>query len=151
MTYVYDKGKYHDESVLEAGLPEEHASNHTVPILRWLIENNLMSDFFESEGKAALDRYRAGELSIHGLYAWWDRCLASDMLSDAGNAFAMQYFDFDRGEYIADYVATLQGSLPSEFHVSYTEESYARLRSVIDRRYEQWKSASPKSGGRFWK
>ena len=90
-SHVYDKAKYHDESVAQAGLPDEHASNHIVPMLRWLIENDLMSEFFLTEGAEALARYRAGELSIHELFDWWDTCLISDMLSAQGNAFAMHF------------------------------------------------------------
>src|SRR5262245_40032532 len=100
--HVYDKAKYHLESVEEAGLPESHASNHTVPILRWLIDNGLMSQFFVTESGDDLRRYKLGGLTIHGLYESWDTCLISDMLSDEGNAFAMDYFDFERGKYLQD-------------------------------------------------
>jgi hypothetical protein len=146
--HVYDKAKYHFESVELAGLPEAHASNHAVPILRWLIENNLMSDFFVNEWADALAQYKSGELTIHGLYEWWDTCLVSDMLSEEGNAFAMHYFDYERGNYISDYKSALQGSLSSEFHVQYTEENYSKLRAIIDRRYSEWKQ--PK-GKPWWK
>jgi hypothetical protein len=139
--YVYDKAKYHYESVEEAGLPDEHASNHTVPILRWLIENDLMSNFFLEEGAEPLARYKSGHLSIHGLYNWWDSCLIDDMLSEEGNAFGRHYFAFETGKYIPDYIATLQGRLPSEFHVVYSEGNYAKIRAVIDRRYAEWKAS----------
>jgi hypothetical protein len=139
--YVYDKAKYHYESVEEAGLSEEHASNHTVPILRWLVENGLMSAFFMEEGAEPVGRYQRGELSIHGLYDWWDNCLIDDMISDEGNAFGRHYFAFESGKYIPDYIATLQGSLPSEFHVVYSEENYAKIRTVIDKRYSEWKAS----------
>lgn len=149
--HVYDKAKYHYESIEEEDLPEEHASNHTVPILRWLIENNLMSDFFVNEGANPLANYKSGELTIHELYQWWDTCLTSDMLNEEGNAFAKQYFDFSRGKYISDYKATLQGQLPSEYHIVYSDASYERLRPVIDRRYTEWRNASPKPWWKFWR
>jgi hypothetical protein len=149
--HVYDKAKYHHESVALQGLPDEHASNHAVPILRWLIENNLMSDFFIHESGEALTKYENGQLTIHGLYEWWDTCLVSDMLSDEGNAFAMHYFDYERGRYIQDYKSTLQGNLPTEFHVPYTEDNYAKLRSVIDQRYIKWKQGESNPWWRFWK
>ena len=59
------------------------------------------------------------------------------MLSEEGNAFGMHYFDFERGRYIHDYIETLQGRLPSEFHVDYTEDGYQKMRKVIDRRYDE--------------
>jgi hypothetical protein len=148
-SHVYDKAKYHLKSVQQAGLPEWHASNHTVPILRWLIDNHLVSDFFVTEGGSDLAAYKAGELTIHALYESWDTCLISDMLSDEGNAFAINYFDFERGSYLQDYISTLQGNLPSEFHVVYSEASYAKLRAIIDRRYRDWKWT--KKWWEFWK
>jgi hypothetical protein len=149
--HVYDKAKYHHESVEQAGLPDAHASNHIVPMLRWLIDNGLMSDFFLTEGAEPLARYRSGDLSIHGLFEWWDTCLISDMLSDQGNAFAMHYFDYTDGKYIHDYIATLQGALPSEFHVVYSEDGYSRLRSIMDNRYRTWSGRGASPWWRFWR
>jgi hypothetical protein len=139
---VYDKAKYHDDTIQELGLPEEHAANHTVFFLRWLVEHSLMSELFETEGTQVLAAFRAGEASIHRLYEWWDNCLIDDMLSDEGNSFAQAYFDFERGQYLKDYARVLQRTLPSEFHVPYSEENYQAIRVVIDRRYEEWRSAS---------
>lgn len=140
--HVYDKARYNLESVEQAGLPDEHASNHIVPMLRWLIENDLMSDFFRKEGEEPLARYRLGEISIHQLFEWWDTCLVNEMLSDKGNAFAMHYFDYDNGQYLTDYQRILQGSLPSEFHVAYSEAGYSKLKSAIDQSYIAWLKAS---------
>jgi hypothetical protein len=147
--HVYDKAKYHYETTEKFGLSEEHAANHTVMFLRWLIERRMMSEFFEKEAEGILKQFRAGEVSIHKIYEWWDCCLIDDMLSEDGNAFAMHYFDFERGRYIHDYMATLKGRLQSEFHVDYTEESYQKMRQVIDRRYDEWKTPKKKSWWKF--
>ena len=130
---VYDKGKYHDESVADAGLPEQHAVHHIVYFLRWLIEHDLVSDEFSAGD--ALPAYHAGERDIIWLFEWWDRVLASDMLSEPGNAFARSYFDYDRGQYLADYEEVLVGTLPSVFHVEYGEDNYRRLAERIDERW----------------
>ena len=140
-SFVYDKAKYHDETIEEFGLPEEHAANHTVFFLRWLIERRLMSALFETDGADLVRAFRAGEASSHALYDWWDRCLIDDMLSDEGNAFAQSYFDFERGGYLKDYARTLQRDLPSEFHVPFTEQNYQAIRAVIDQRYDDWRRA----------
>jgi hypothetical protein len=144
--HVYDKAKYHDETIDQYGLSEEHAANHTVVFLRWLIERQLMSEFFEKEAVEILKRFRSGEATIHQVYSWWDRCLVDDMLSEEGNAFAMHYFEFGSGRYLRDYAATLQRGLPSEFHIDFTESNYAAMKRVMDRRYEEWKK--PKR--RWW-
>jgi hypothetical protein len=95
--YAYDKAKYHYETVEEEGLPLEHAANHTVYFLRWLIERDLLSEFFRDETKELLEGFRRGEQSIHDVYDSWDDVLASDMLSEEGNAFAMALFRLRQG------------------------------------------------------
>jgi hypothetical protein len=140
--FVYDKAKYHDDTINELGLPEEHAANHTAFFLRWLIERSLMSNFFETEGADVVKAFRNGQASIHDVYDWWDRCLIDEMLSDEGNAFAQSYFDFERGEYMKDYARVLQRDLPSEFHVPFTEANYQAIRGVIDVRYAAWTQSS---------
>jgi hypothetical protein len=142
--HVYDKAKYHYETVEGYGLAQEHAANHTVFFLRWLIENDLMNAWFVEESGDLLDRFRAGGASIHDVYGSWDCCLIDDMLSDDGNKFARHYFDFDRGKYLEDYTKTLQGDLESEFHIEFTEANYRRLKPTIDRRYEAWTTATKK-------
>lgn len=137
--HVYDKAKYHHKSIQQHRLSDEHAANHTVVFLRWLIERRLMSDFFEQEAVDILAKFRVGTVGIHAVYDWWDRCLIDDMLSEEGNAFAMHYFDFGHGRYIHDYIATLRRGLPTEFHVAYSESNYLAMKRVVDRRYEKWK------------
>lgn len=134
---VYDKGKYHLDTVEEYGLPESHAYHHTVYFFRWLLEQDLMSDEFRAETK--FDKTAISNEVVLRIYEWWDTCLIDDMLSDEGNAFSQSYFDFDKGEYLRDYIRLLQGSLQSEFHIPLTEEDYQQLKPIIDRRYEQWK------------
>lgn len=145
--HVYDKAKYHYETIEQHGLSGEHATNHTVMFLRWLIERRMMSEFFETESEGPPWQFGPGAMSIHQVYNWWDCCLVDDMLSEEGNAFALHYFDFEHGRYIHDYIETLQGSLPSEFHVVYTEDNYQKMRQIIDRRYAEWKT--PKKKG-WW-
>lgn len=141
--HVYDKGKYHDETIDEYGLPEEHAVNHTVVVLRWLIERDLVGGDFTEESEP-LEKYQRDEMSIHELYNWWDRCLVDDMLSEEGNSFAQHYLDLKTGQFIHDYIRLLQGDLESEFHIPYTEENYQQISKVIDRAYEQWKKPKKK-------
>jgi hypothetical protein len=139
--HVYDKAKYHYEAIEKFGLSEDHASNHIAPMLRWLVENDMMSEFFVTDCADELARFRAGELSIHELYGRWGHCIISDMLSEKGNAFAMHYFDFEQGAYLKDYRATLLGSLPSELHIEYSEENYAKLKPLMDAAFARWSEA----------
>jgi hypothetical protein len=90
-----------------------------------------------------------------------DGCLIDDMLTDEGNAFASAYFDYEVGRYFDDLIGTLKGALPSEYHIPFNEETYGRIKPVIDRRYSAWKSGdvanvsklktATRKWWRFWK
>ena len=56
---VYDKGKYHDETVMESNLPEERSSVHTALFLGWLIENELCSGEFIDGSKGLILGYKS--------------------------------------------------------------------------------------------
>jgi len=135
---VYDKAKYHRESVELAGLDEEQAGVHTAFFLGWLIDNDLVSDEMRDECGELLADYKSRKKTAIDVYGWWDCCLIDDMLSAEGNAFAQAYFDFKNGQYLTDYGELLVRDLPSEFHVPYTWENYEIIRLQIDRRYTDW-------------
>ncbi len=61
----------------------------------------------------------------------------------------MHYFDFAKGRYIHDYIAALQGCLPSEFHIKFTEKSYQVMKAIIDKAYSAW--LNPKKPWQFWR
>ena len=146
--HAYDKAKYHSETIEELGLPPHNASLLDVFFLSWLIKRGLTSGEFESAHSRELKRYRKDQLSIQDFYyERCDGCLVSDMLNDEGNAFATAYFDFQHGNYLADYEKHLQKDLPSAFHVTYTQENERRFHAVIDARYAQWKQHGVAVGG----
>ena len=65
---VYDKAKYHQETIDKYGLAEEHAYNHTTFFLSWLIRNKMMSDLFYKESEGQVDDYLQNKISINELY-----------------------------------------------------------------------------------
>lgn len=142
---VYDKAKYHRESVELEGLDEVQAEVHTAFFLGWLIDNDLVSDEMRDESEELLQRYKSREKTAIDVYGWWDCCLVDDMLSPEGNAFAQAYFELQNGQYMNDYIELLVGDLPSEFHVSYTWENYDIIRARINERYAEWRRS--KGGG----
>ena len=153
--FVYDKAKYHYEGKFPRGLATTQAFVHTGLFLGWLIDRGLTSDEFLAESSAAVARFKAREITGPQIYAEWDGCLLSSMLSDEGNAFAAAYFDFDRGQYLNDYEELFLGGLPSLYHVSDTWENYERLKARIDERYTTWRAKTQRGPGanrwKFWK
>ena len=141
-TVVYDKAKYHLDTVQESGLEEEQSAVHTAFFLGWLMDNGLCSEEFVEDSRDDIAAYRRREKTALEVYGLWDYCLIDDMLSDEGNAFAQSYFDFSTGKYIDDYVELLARKLPSEFHVPYTWKNQRRISHRISKRYSEWKAAA---------
>ncbi|MBB5031416.1 DUF7832 domain-containing protein [Prosthecobacter vanneervenii] len=154
---VYDKAKWHFETVDQHGLPEEHASHHIVFFFRWCIENDFVSEWLRTEWPEDYAAVRDGQLSALDYFEKLDLCLIDDMLTDEGNAFASAYFEYETGRYIDDLLATLKGDLPSEYHIPFNEDTYGRLRQVMDSRYAAWKTGNVASVSKkrkwwqFWK
>lgn len=142
---VYDKAKYHLESVERHGLDQDQAYVHTAFYFRWLLENQLLGNLFREESAMELKEFQSGTMSALEFYKIWDGCLIDDMLSDEGNAFSAFYFDFEKGRYLKDY-EILSKRLPTIFHISFNEINYAKLKPLIDKSYQAWKKPKP-----WWK
>ncbi len=154
---VYDKSKWHLETVAEHGLPEEHASHHIAFFFRWCIEHDLVSEWLRTELPDDYVAVRDGRLSALNYFEkMLDGCLVDDMLTDEGNAFASAYFDYDVGRYLDDLIGALKGDLPSEYHIPLNDDAYESIKAVIDRRYAAWKAgdvasvSKPKAPKRKW-
>lgn len=138
---VYDKAKYHSESVHELDLPDEQSAVHTAFFLGWLMDNDLCSPEFVEDTRADIAAYKQREKTALEIYARWDYCLVDDMLNDEGNAFAQSYFDFSNGKYIDDFIELLARKLPSEFHVPYTWKNQKKINHRVSKRYSVWKAS----------
>lgn len=149
---VYDKAKYHRDSVEKKGLPEEQAEVHTAFYLGWLIDNDLYSEEFATENREIVDEYKRRKTTAMAIYEWWDCCLVDDMISERGKVFSQYYFDFENGKYTADYMKTFNVNGDNDFFtVEYTWDNYAKIRKVIDNRYNKWTKRQAKKWWEFWR
>lgn len=139
-SYVFDKAKYHDNSIEELGLDEEQAFVHTGLFFAWLVNNGLMSEFFISETSAEIEKLKNRKISPSAIYMNCDGVLIGDMLSDKGFNFAMRYFDFEKGSYVSDYEKAFNVKDDEFFTVKDTWENYDIIKAKIDAAYEKWSS-----------
>ncbi|MGF1740906.1 hypothetical protein L4C34_07485 [Vibrio profundum] len=144
---VYDKAKYHSDTVEEYGLPLEQAYVHTAIYLGWVIENDLCSSEFRSQTKELIEQYLSRKCTALNIYEYWDGCFVEDMLCEIGNAFTQKYFDFETGNYINDYCNTLAGCEDSVFHVEYTWSVQDQISDIISDRFKEWER---KQNKRLW-
>lgn len=150
--HVYDKAKYHYDGNFPDGLPHKQAFVHTGLFLGWLADHHLLSEEMEEDGEEELERFRRRQITGPELFEYWDGALVADMLTEEGNAFAYEYFEFKHGTYLEDYDQLLSADLPTMYHVQDTWENYERLRQRIDQRYREWKQSQQpaKPWWRFW-
>lgn len=139
-SHVYDKAKYHIESIEQHGLPIEQIYVHSGLYLGWLIENKFLEREFYEEMNDVINMFMRREITAPELFSRWDGVLVDDMLSDEGNRFSHYYFDFAKGQYLDDYVEKLAKDLPSEFHVIDNWENYDKAKEFIEARYQRWKT-----------
>ena len=137
--YVFDKADYHFESVQEAGLEDDQAYVHSGLFLAWLIEKNLISEFLKEESRDDINKLKNREISPSQIYKDWDGVLIGELLNKEGYNFALHYFDFEKGRYLADYGTTFSIKDPDIFTVTDTWENYEKIKTVIDKAYKKWK------------
>jgi hypothetical protein len=142
---VYDKAKYHYDGDFPAELAAEQGFIHTGMFLGWIIDHGLYSDWFGPEMNGYITAFKNRELTGAKVFEACDGALVDDMLSDEGNAFAQDYFNFARGKYLADYAELLGKGLPTIYHVADTWANYDKLSQRIDKRYREWQRGN--SGG----
>ena len=136
---VYDKAKWHYGGDYPADFPISQAFVHTGMFLAWIVDHDLYSPEFAEEFAQEIAAVKTRTMSGAQLLEAADGVFADDMLSEEGNAFTRDYFDFEHGAYLSDYQETLGANLPSLYHVQDTWENYDKLRAVIDRRYADWR------------
>ncbi len=143
----YDKTAYHEEAVAKLKLPAEHAENQTLFFLRWLIENNLMREWYMKAAADTLEECRTGKATIRDVYHQMASAIVSDMLTPEGEEFVKNYYFVAKVRavgYPRDFATVLQGNLPSSYHVQYNEENYRLIKPILDQRFHDWKQL-PKS------
>jgi hypothetical protein len=149
-TDVYDKAKWHYGGEFPNDLDEFQGFVHTGMFLGWLADNDLMSDQFNSDFEDEIREFKTQKLTGSQIF---ERCcdgvLMLEDISELGNRFALHYFEFDKGQYLADYEAALAGNLPTMYHVADTWDNYKKLKVVLDKRFSEWKNQNSKKP--FWK
>ena len=136
---VYDKAKYHYGGNFPEDLEDFQGFVHTGMFICWLIDNDLLDYEFFENSLEDIKKVKNRELTGAQFYEiWMDGVFAIEEVSEIGNRFALNYFDFDTGKYVSDYENTLAKQLPTLFHVQDSWENYEKIKKVIDIRFAEW-------------
>jgi hypothetical protein len=136
---VFDKAKWHYEGQYPDDLDEDQAFVHTGLYLGWVIDTGLYSEEFGDDFAREIADFKVRKLTGPGVYQSADGVFMDDMLNPEGIAFTRKYFDFEGGQYLADYEKLLAADLPSMYHVADTWENYNRLKPQLDKRLAEWR------------
>lgn len=117
----------------------ERASAVPLFMIRWCLDGDLLSPEFKEEHASRLSECKNGSMTLFEFYEGeCDMVFASDMLSEEGNAFARDYFEYETGRFVADLWAAL-GHSGNDYPL-YTDADYMRVKPIIDSRYAAWKA-----------
>jgi len=140
VTHCYDKALYH-EPMVPPELPPERSLVPTGLFLAWAVDAGLTSSLLRHFGAEGLTRHRNRDALPWDLYRTWHGSLDDDMLSDEGNAFARDYFDFSgEAAYDRDFRQVLVAGAPSPFHVAGTWRDYDLIKPRLDQRLATWRA-----------
>ena len=95
--------------------------------------------FLKEDSKEEIEQTKNEKSSPCELYMSWDGVLIGELLNKIGYNFAVDYFDFEKGEYVNDYESNLASEHPDIFRVKNTWDNYRIIAKVIDDRFIKWR------------
>ena len=135
----YDDASWHYGGQFPKGLPNEAGATHTGMFVAWALLTGLAGEIHTEELPEGLEKLRSRSVTPGQFFLEaCDGKFTDEDLNDEGNAFAQEYFDFDRGAYMNDYDQLLAKGLPSQYHVEDTWTNFDKLRHVLDKRLDDW-------------
>lgn len=136
----YDDASWHYGGDFPDDLPDEAGATHTGMFVAWALLAGLAGELHVDDFAEDLEALKRREITPG---AYFLRCcdgkFTDEDLNDEGNAFAAAYFEFETGQYLADYERTLAGELPTTYHVADTWENFDQLRPILDQRLREWR------------
>ena len=149
----YDDASWHSGGNFPPELPPEAGATHTGMFIAWAMLAHLAGEVHAKEFPQELENLRSRALTPGAFFlAACDAKFTDEDLNEEGNAFAQEYFNFDTGSYLEDYGRVLVKGLPSQYHVQDTWTNFDRLRPVLDKRLQNWRSrgAGPRAWWKIW-
>jgi hypothetical protein len=140
-SYVFDKAKYHLESVESDRLSDTHAFVHTAFFIVWCIEKELINEKFKRQFVNQIKKVKSRQISPTTIYQDMDGVFIGGILTLEGYNFAMKYFHFSNGNYLKDYekLKYLTRKNQSIYGVEDTWSNYEIVKELLDKKYAKWK------------
>jgi len=132
-------------------LPPENGGTHIGMYLAWAFSQGMAGDINLELSAEALEKLKRREITGRDFFInECDEKFCEEDLNEEGMAFTLDYY-FSKsafaeqfGEYIQDYCnlfnTTQTFEYPSIFHVENTWQNFDRLKPILDKRLQQWRS-----------
>lgn len=138
----YDDASWHSGGDFPEDLPAEAGATHSGMFLAWALLSSLGGEIHAEEMPEGIAALEERSITPGAFFLkFCDGKLTDEDLNDEGNQFAAAYFDFENGNYLADYETLLLGRLPSLYHVPDAWSTYEALKPVLDQRLQEWRSS----------
>ena len=140
-TYVFDKAKYHIETVESDKLSDTQAFVHTAFFIDWCVEKDLISEKFKQQFADQIEKIKLRQVPPTKLYMDMDGVFPGGILNLKGYNFAMQYFHLSNGHYLKDYekLKNLTRKNKSFYSIEDTWSYYEIVKELLDKKYSKWK------------
>lgn len=139
---VYDKAKWHFETVEELGGDREDAFAPAAYFFAWMADHGLLAEERAKQLAGPVAEFRSRELDGVSLFKRVDGVLHSDDLSGDGDRFATAYFDYRSGSYLADLRSCLPPDVAHELTLGWRWPVYDALAPLIRSRHDAWVSGA---------
>jgi hypothetical protein len=139
---VFDKAKWHVNDQFPKDLDQYQSYVHAGLYIAWLIDKDFLETDFKTDNKDAIQKHLTRQTTPVKFYELQlDGVFDAEGLTQEAIKFTADYFDFEKGNYVKDYLATLDplDSLPSFFHITDSWENYDTLKLVLNRRLTEWR------------
>lgn len=121
-------------------LPQKAAATHTGMFLVWALLAGLGGELHTKEMPEEIARLRSRSVTPgEFFFGPCDGKFTDEDLNEEGNAFALAYFDLDKGSYLRDYDALLCAGCTTAYEVADTWANFDRLKPRLDRRLVEWR------------
>ena len=132
----YDDASWHYGGDFPNDLPPKAGATHIGMFVVWCILNGLGGEVHFEDPAPLLPKLRARSITPGDYFTKaCDEKFTDEDLTDEGNAFAANYYEFEDGNYIHDYERILGEHTHTLYHVEDTWENFDKLASVIRNRY----------------
>lgn len=141
----YDDASWHYGGEFPADLPDEAGATHTGMYVAWALLSGLAGNIHVTDYPEDIQRLQERSVTPGAFFlSACDGKFTNEDLTDEGNAFTSGYFDFEKGQYLADYDATFGTNLPegpnSLYYVTDSWDNFDKLRPVLDMRLLEWRA-----------